>query len=161
MKSSDTVSRDRPRAKHRQEPGSSLQLECISVARQRSIKHTNMAPLTGQKRKGPPPSFNASSSPRKRVKMQDARTIAVQKPPDQLDVSSFIQAREFEIKALESSVTKSKKALSTRAFQQVPRSMRRRTASHNVTKVPKRLQARAKEEVCRTARQASWNKTTS
>ena len=41
----------------------------------------------------------------------------------------------------------SKKALSSRAFQQVPKDMRRRTASHNVKRVPKRLRARAAKEV--------------
>ena len=41
----------------------------------------------------------------------------------------------------------SKKALSSRAFQQVPRDLRRRTASHNVKRVPKRLRARAAKEV--------------
>ena len=41
----------------------------------------------------------------------------------------------------------SKKALNTRAFQQVPRDLRRRTASHNVKRVPKRLRARAAREV--------------
>ena len=41
----------------------------------------------------------------------------------------------------------SKKALSSRAFQQVPKDLRRRTASHNVKRVPKRLRARAAKEV--------------
>jgi len=42
---------------------------------------------------------------------------------------------------------KSKDLLSRRAFQQVPRDMRRRTASHNVKRVPKRLQKRAAKEM--------------
>lgn len=108
-----------------------------------------MAPTSGQKRKDPPRTSNISSNPRKRAKTQDARNIATQNPPEQLNVASFIQAREFEIKALESSMTRSNKSLSSRAFQQVPRNLRRRTASHNVKKVPKRLQARAKKEVRR------------
>ena len=89
----------------------------------------------------------------KRRKTQSARVIAVQTNEKalkngELDVSAFIKAREYEIKALESSMGNAKKALSTRAFQGVPRSMRRRTASHNVKKVPKRLRARASKEVC-------------
>ena len=63
-------------------------------------------------------------------------------------MASFVKAREFEIKAMESSMAASKRAAPTGAFQQVPRDMRRRTASHNVKKVPKRLRARAEKEVC-------------
>ena len=91
----------------------------------------------------------------KRVKTSSARTIlaqtsdkALNKNGD-LDVSAFVKAREFEIKAMETSMGKSKASLSTRAFQQVPKDLRRRTASHNVKRVPKRLRARATKEVCR------------
>ena len=89
----------------------------------------------------------------KRVKTASARTILAQSSDKalnqngDLDVSAFVKAREFEIKALESSMSNSKRALTTRAFQQVPRDLRRRTASHNVKKVPKRLRARATKEV--------------
>jgi ribonuclease P/MRP protein subunit POP1 len=44
-------------------------------------------------------------------------------------------------------MSKSRKSLMSRAFQQVPRHMRRRGASHDVRKVPKRLRARAKREM--------------
>ena len=67
----------------------------------------------------------------------------------ELNVAAFVKAREYEIKALDTSMTASKKSLSTRAFQQVPRNLRRRTASHNVKRVPKRLRARASKEVRR------------
>lgn len=40
-----------------------------------------------------------------------------------------------------------KKSLSTRAFQQVPRAMRRRAASHDVKRIPRRLRGRAGREV--------------
>ena len=89
----------------------------------------------------------------KRTKFADARTILSQ-PPDKalnkngdLDTAAFVKAREFEINAMEKGMQGSKKALTTRAFQEVPRNMRRRTASHNVKKVPKRLQMRAIREV--------------
>jgi ribonuclease P/MRP protein subunit POP1 len=90
----------------------------------------------------------------KRVKTTIARTILAQASDKalnrngDLDVSTFVKAREFEIKAMETSMGKSKASLSTRAFQQVPKELRRRTASHNVKRVPKRLRARAKKEVC-------------
>lgn len=126
-----------------------------------------------RKRKDPPTSGNSSSAqqskhaspsgqqgagnnsnPRfqKRAKLHDARTIRSQ-PSDaalkdgELDLQAFLSAREFEIRALEASMRKSKAASTTRAFQKVPRGMRRRTASHNVKRVPKRLRARAAREM--------------
>ena len=114
-----------------------------------------MAPPTqpvGQKRKLAGKQAQSSTA-RKRQKTQDARAISVQRPDAavstsrELNISSFIKAREFEIGALEKSMQKARKSLSTRAFQQVPRHMRRRTASHNVKKVPRRLRRRAEREV--------------
>ncbi|KAM5448587.1 Ribonucleases P/MRP protein subunit pop1 [Microsporum audouinii] len=95
----------------------------------------------------------SSSINRKRVKIQDARTLAVQSSDTalsktgELDVAAFVAARQFEIRALEAGIRKSKHASMTRAFQQVPKSLRRRTASHNVKRVPRRLRARAKREM--------------
>ena len=106
-----------------------------------------------KKRKDAPtdarPGNNRVSS--KRVKFQDARNIRSQ-PADaalddgKLDLLKFMAAREYEVKALESSMRKCKAVNSTRVFQQVPRAMRRRTASHNVKRVPKRLRERARRE---------------
>ncbi|KAK4175661.1 ribonucleases P/MRP protein subunit POP1-domain-containing protein [Triangularia setosa] len=110
------------------------------------------------KRKGPPGGSKDSQgrqpNPRnnKRVKFQDARNIRTQ-PSDaalddgRLDLNKFLNAREFEIKALERSMTKCKAINATRVFQMVPRAMRRRTASHNVKRVPKRLRAQARKEM--------------
>lgn len=112
-------------------------------------------PSAPQKRKQPPRSVKPPSKqyPAKRVKTSHARKIltqtsekALSKNGD-LDVSAFVKAREFEIKALGKSMGESKNFLSKRAFQQVPKDMRRRTASHNVKRVPKRLRARAAREV--------------
>lgn len=44
-------------------------------------------------------------------------------------------------------LTRHRRSNSKRAFQIVPRSMRRRTASHNVKRVPKRLRSRAQKEM--------------
>lgn len=121
-----------------------------------------MAPSGSLKRKQPskssiPPSSSKRAA--KRVKTSSARTIlaqasdkALSKNGD-LDVSAFVKAREFEIKAMAASMAASKDSLSTRAFQQMPRELRRRTASHNVKKVPKRLRARAAKEVRRAHKQ--------
>lgn len=116
------------------------------------------AVVPGRKRKQPPNSSNLSHGPpnakRARLnRMKDARTILTQASDKalnqngELDVAAFVKAREFEIKAMEASMGESKNALSSRAFQQVPNDMRRRTASHNVKKVPKRLRSRAAKEV--------------
>ncbi|KAH0558430.1 hypothetical protein GP486_004909 [Trichoglossum hirsutum] len=95
---------------------------------------------------------NGNARERKRAKILDARTIATQTSEKalksgRLDVNAFVQAREFEIRALEEGMANAKKSSTRRAFQQVPRDMRRRTASHNVKVVPKRLRARAEKEV--------------
>ncbi|KAF8428364.1 ribonuclease P complex subunit Pop1 [Tirmania nivea] len=89
---------------------------------------------------------------RKRLKIQDARAIVVQSTEaalkgGQLDINSFVKSREFEIRALEDAISNSRHANKKRAFQSVPRSMRRRTASHNVKRVPKRLRARHAKEM--------------
>jgi ribonuclease P/MRP protein subunit POP1 len=89
----------------------------------------------------------------KRVKtINDARSILRQTSDaalknGELDVQSFLKSREFEIKALQDGMQRSKGSRTTRAFQQVPRDMRRRTASHNVKRVPNRLQKRAAKEM--------------
>jgi len=116
-----------------------------------------MASNAPGKRKQPAESINGPDFKRaaKRVKTSSARTILAQTSDKalnrngNLDVSTFVKAREFEITAMEKSMGKSRASLSTRAFQQVPKELRRRTASHNVKRVPKRLRARAKKEVCR------------
>ena len=123
---------------------------------------SKMAPSGPLKRKqlsqssNPPPSDKREA---KRIKIAEARTIHTQ-PSDKalssngdLDVSAFVKAREFEIKAMCATMGASKIVLSTRAFQQVPRDLRRRTASHNVKKVPKRLRVRLAKEVRRADKQ--------
>ncbi|KAH6679133.1 ribonucleases P/MRP protein subunit POP1-domain-containing protein [Halenospora varia] len=110
-----------------------------------------------QKRKDPPSSSSNQNGPRnrtsKRAKINDARTILAQSSDaalntnGELDLNSFLRAREFEIRALEDSMARCKDELMTRAFQQVPRDMRRRTASHNVKRVPKRLRERGAREM--------------
>ena len=121
-------------------------------------------PDGGNKRKDPPQGAGSSKQASyrndrdgggarafKRVKVKDARSIRSQ-PADaalkdgELDLQAFLNARQFEISALEDGMRKSKALNNRRAFQLVPRGMRRRTASHNVKKLPKRLRARARGE---------------
>ncbi|MCJ1444353.1 MAG: hypothetical protein MMC23_004855 [Stictis urceolatum] len=122
-------------------------------------------PPSSRKRKAPPSSEapskpNPKSTPKpsdpraqKRVKTMDARHIRASPSSSalnahqELDVGAFVKAHQHEIKALEDSMGLAKKQLASRAFQSVPRELRRRTASHNVKKVPKRLQNRARREM--------------
>ncbi|KAL5353273.1 Ribonucleases P/MRP protein subunit pop1 [Pseudogymnoascus australis] len=94
---------------------------------------------------------NTSRVP-KRQKTFHARQILTQASDPslsagELNLASFLKAREFEISALEDGMRRAKGALTQRAFQQVPWEMRRRTASHNAKRVPKRLARRAKREM--------------
>lgn len=88
----------------------------------------------------------------KRVKVFDARRIqsqpaAAAQNNGELDLQAFLSSREFEIKALEANMCNSKAVSARRAFQVVPRDMRRRTASHNAKRLPKRLRRRARHEM--------------
>jgi ribonuclease P/MRP protein subunit POP1 len=104
-----------------------------------------------KKRKQPPtPARNPRAA--KWAKSNDARKISAQTSDKafsdgNLNVEKFVKAREYEIKALEDGLKRSRAALTTRAFQDVPKDLRRRTASHNVKRVPKRLRQRAAREV--------------
>lgn len=123
-----------------------------------------MAPGPAAKRKVSTQSSHAQDAGRdpKRVRHVNARSVlaqtsdkALNKDGD-LDVPSFVKAREFEIKAMEASMAVSKKALASRAFQELPKDLRRRTASHNVKRVPKRMRARAQKEVNNVEQTALW-----
>lgn len=63
-----------------------------------------------------------------------------------LNVQDFVEARKAEIARLESSLAVAAVQGKKRAFQTVPRRLRRRTASHNPERVPKRLRKRARAE---------------
>lgn len=104
---------------------------------------------TKDKRKQPPTNITRAQ---KRTKIIDVRTIGNQTTDKafsngELNVDKFVRAREFEIKALEEGLRSSKHGLATRAHQEVPKEMRRRTSSHNVKRLPKRLRKRAIREV--------------
>lgn len=114
--------------------------------------------INAKKRKEPPTNASKAKGDYKRpkndqrAKQRDARSLSTQTSSKafkngELDVDKFVKAREYEIRALGEGMARSKKALTTRAFQQVPKELRRRTASHNVKKVPRQLQKRAKREV--------------
>ncbi|EJT98701.1 POP1-domain-containing protein [Dacryopinax primogenitus] len=99
-----------------------------------------------------PHSPDVSGKQRKRVRLLDARTISVQSPstsnlPTSIDVEQFTISRSFEISALQTAIASSSAASTTRAFQSVPRHLRRRAASHDVRRLPQRLRERARIEM--------------
>ncbi|KAI5464180.1 ribonucleases P/MRP protein subunit POP1-domain-containing protein [Mariannaea sp. PMI_226] len=92
------------------------------------------------------------ANPQKRSRVHAARSIPAQ-PAEaalkdgELDLQAFLAAHEFEIRSLEQSMATSRAVNSSRAFQKVPRGLRRRTASHNPKRVPRRLRRRAWKEM--------------
>src|SRR2546423_15337748 len=79
----------------------------------------------GAKKRKDPPQSHTDASPskkRRRDKNNDARTILTQSSDaalqnGSLNLQTFIKARDYEIRALEDSMRRSKKALTARAFQ--------------------------------------------
>ncbi|KAK3673191.1 Ribonucleases P/MRP protein subunit pop1 [Recurvomyces mirabilis] len=118
-------------------------------------KGKRQAPQKDKKRKDAPGGDRHDVAKKARFdhgrKARDARTLSTQTTKSfkngELDVAQFVQAREYEIRALGDGMARSKKALNRRAFQQVPKDLRRRTASHNVKRIPKRLRGRGKREM--------------
>lgn len=99
-------------------------------------KQTSDGPSTAKRPRFPP-------RPEHHIKSTSTNTTY---PNGELNVSRFMRAHENEIKALERAMINAKKGLTRRAFQDVPRELRRRTGSHNPQRVPKRLRSRAFQE---------------
>ncbi|KAJ6619451.1 POP1-domain-containing protein [Mycena sp. CBHHK59/15] len=102
----------------------------------------------------------ATGRDRKKQKLHDARTIAVQTNavagpstvptngkhlPGAIDVERFAEARAFEIDAMQKAMKNA--SASQRVWQTLPRHLRRRAASHDVRRVPLRLRDRARQEM--------------
>ncbi|PSN69050.1 hypothetical protein BS50DRAFT_490046 [Corynespora cassiicola Philippines] len=107
--------------------------------------------MSDNSRKRKPASDNAPTGKRPRFPQRPQHVIGASStstayPNGEIDVKKFMRAHENEIKSLENAMKAAKKGMSRRAFQEVPRELRRRTASHNPQRVPKRLRARAKKE---------------
>ncbi|KZV71268.1 POP1-domain-containing protein [Peniophora sp. CONT] len=106
----------------------------------------------------------------KRARLQQARDIAVQPVagpsssnapatghsvtfnsmkglPSKLDVEKFVESREFEIKAMQQAQKNASSSATHRAWQELPRHLRRRAASHDVRRVPQRLRGKSAREI--------------
>lgn len=108
-----------------------------------------------RKHSGGKSNINSNSSPseshEKRVRI--AQNPSSSNPTDatatapQIEVSSAIQSRSNEIKSLQHSLKVATTSSTTRAWQQLPRSERRRAASHNLLRLPKRLRSKGLHEL--------------
>lgn len=88
----------------------------------------------------------------KKVRILDSRNILRNNKDPALSEGvlngpKFVEARQNEIKTLDRAMVQARAAGRQRAFQTLPRVLRRRTASHNVKRIPKRLREKAKREM--------------
>ncbi|KAL1748033.1 ribonucleases P/MRP protein subunit POP1-domain-containing protein [Schizophyllum fasciatum] len=113
-----------------------------------------------------------TATARKKAKTSAARTIRIQEPPQAgpssvsldsmkrlpgaIQVERFAEAivsltsgkaRAFEIDAMHNAMQNSSEHSAQRAWQALPRHLRRRAASHDPRRVPSRLRDRAKAEI--------------
>ncbi|WVW84177.1 hypothetical protein I302_106207 [Kwoniella bestiolae CBS 10118] len=71
----------------------------------------------------------------------------VKRLPGMIQVEKFAETRALEIHAFQTAIKVAAAQGSTRAFQSLPRHLRRRAASHNPRRVPKRLRSKAAAEI--------------
>lgn len=88
----------------------------------------------------------------KRQKTFAARSIETQRgsvanKDGVIRVEELVESRKFEINALTRAIRQSRASGAQRAFQSLPKHLRRRAASHNPSRLPKRLRHRARKEV--------------
>ncbi|KAF5338928.1 hypothetical protein D9611_008747 [Ephemerocybe angulata] len=106
---------------------------------------------------------------KKKVRMAEARTIPVQSVgagsssqagpskvvpmnslaglPSAIDIEKVVESRAFEIGAMQTAMKTASAGSTQRAWQALPRHLRRRAASHDVRRVPQRLRGRALAEM--------------
>ncbi|KAH9936178.1 NUC188 domain-containing protein [Fomitopsis serialis] len=125
-KSDDSASPDPPTARERKKQKTAL-------ARNITVQ-TSQATGTS----------NASAGPSKSVRFS---FNSMQGLPASIDVERFAEARAFEINAMEEAMKSAQSASTKRAWQELPRHLRRRAASHDVRRVPLRLRDKARAEM--------------
>ncbi|GJE88273.1 POP1 and POPLD domain-containing protein [Phanerochaete sordida] len=88
------------------------------------------------------PSQSAGAGPSRAVHFDPSVNL-----PGSLDVERFAEARAFEINAMHTAMKTARSNGTQRAWQQLPRHLRRRAASHDVRRVPVRLRDKATAEM--------------
>ncbi|KZT73935.1 POP1-domain-containing protein [Daedalea quercina L-15889] len=84
----------------------------------------------------------AAAGPSKSVRFNSMQGL-----PASIDVERFAEARAFEINAMEETMKSAQGTSTKRAWQELPRHLRRRAASHDVRRVPLRLREKARAEM--------------
>lgn len=77
----------------------------------------------------------------------DVRVLDLVSMPMTLDPEAFAKARTAEVMLLKKEIADGEFRGTRRVFQTLPRSMRRRAASHNIRRLPVRLREKALAEV--------------
>ncbi|KII86967.1 hypothetical protein PLICRDRAFT_276152 [Plicaturopsis crispa FD-325 SS-3] len=116
-----------------------------------------VAPSTGRERKKQKVAFartidvqstshsggqNVVAGPSKKTTVDSLKGL-----PTSIDVERFAETRSFEINAMQNAMKSAREASTQRAWQALPRHLRRRAASHDVRRVPARLRGRARAEM--------------
>ena len=84
----------------------------------------------------------------KRARHAHAMVVVPPRPiSTHLDIDELIAARKSDILALHRAMKQADAATNTRAWQLLPRHLRRRAASHNVLRLPRRLRNKARAEL--------------
>ncbi|KAI0352614.1 POP1-domain-containing protein [Trametes cingulata] len=114
------------------------------TGRERKKQKTAMArTIAVQSAAGPSnASGSAVAGPSKSVRFDSMQGL-----PGALDVERFAEARAFEINAMHEAMENARSNSTQRAWQQLPRHLRRRAASHDVRRVPLRLRDKARAEM--------------
>ncbi|KAI0631997.1 POP1-domain-containing protein [Trametes polyzona] len=85
---------------------------------------------------------SAAAGPSKSVRFDSMKGL-----PGAIDVERFAESRAFEINAMHEAMENARSNSTQRAWQQLPRHLRRRAASHDVRRVPLRLRDKARAEM--------------
>lgn len=84
----------------------------------------------------------------KRVRRNKSTKISPTEPVrPNLDVEELVAARKTEILALHRAMAQARASTNARAWQLLPRHLRRRAASHNLLRLPRRLRGKARAEL--------------
>ncbi|KAI9140232.1 ribonucleases P/MRP protein subunit POP1-domain-containing protein [Paraphysoderma sedebokerense] len=90
---------------------------------------------------------NRKKARKEKQQIQVQPLVSSENGSNSISIEKFVEARSYEIHAMQKALHTAKELAKSRAFQMLPRHMRRRTASHNPKRVPQRLRDRAVKEL--------------
>ncbi|KAI9566167.1 ribonucleases P/MRP protein subunit POP1-domain-containing protein [Boletus coccyginus] len=115
----------------------------LKMADARTIPVQEPSPASGSTHTNSNEQGNAAPSSSKTVVQFDS----MQGLPGSIDVERFAEARAYEIDAMQKAIKTAGESSTHRAWQTLPRHLRRRAASHDVRRVPIRLRDKARAEM--------------